>query len=127
MMKKWFHNHQIRMTREAPQPRITVEPVEVADSALARTVGLLGRDGPPIGGGMLIMRCRSIHTFFMRFTIDAAFVDEAYAIVDMTSTLPPGRFCVCRHRGGKHVLELEGGFLEKHGINIGDRWSVDPL
>ena len=47
---------------------------EVLSSWLARVCGLLGP--PERGRAVLIERCRSIHTFGMRFAIDVALVDE---------------------------------------------------
>ena len=50
-----------------------------AESALSfprRLVGLLGRSELGDGEGLWIAPCNSIHTWFMRFAIDAAFVDE---------------------------------------------------
>ena len=38
--------------------------------------GLLGRDGLEPGDGLLITKTGSIHMFFMRFAIDAVFLDK---------------------------------------------------
>lgn len=109
--------------RRAGEPMV-LHPVEVAERVWSRTVGLLGRDGLDAHSGMLITRCRSIHTFFMRFNIDVAYLDEEYKVIDMAHNLPPGRFSVCRGRGGRYALELKGGTLEKNGISIGDVWRL---
>ena len=42
--------------------------VEVASTHADRVRGLLGRDG--LEGGLLLPRCRSVHTMGMRFPID---------------------------------------------------------
>ena len=54
---------------------------EVAESAFERMRGLIGRDRLERGRGMLITKCNCIHTFFMRFPIDATFLDGQGRIV----------------------------------------------
>ena len=41
-----------------------------------RRKGLLGRSGLEPASALIIAPCFSIHTMFMRFDIDAVFVDE---------------------------------------------------
>ena len=48
----------------------------VADRMLPRMKGLLGRRELASGEGMLIRPTSSIHTFFMRFPIDAVFLSR---------------------------------------------------
>ena len=54
--------------------------VVVADSAWARLRGLAFRRRPPEGWALLIPRCRSVHTFGMRFPIDLVWLDEEGAV-----------------------------------------------
>ena len=56
-----------------------------------RMKGLLGRDGLPVGEGLLITPCNSIHMFFMRFPIDALFLDAQGTVVKLFAALPPWR------------------------------------
>jgi uncharacterized membrane protein (UPF0127 family) len=73
----------------------------------ARLLGLAFlRDLPP-GVGLLIPRCRSVHTFGMRFAIDVVFLDEAGAPLAVIRALKPRR--VCRHPGAASVLEARAG------------------
>ena len=48
----------------------------VADSWWARLRGLAWRREPPDGWALLFPRCRSVHTFGMRFPIDVVFLDR---------------------------------------------------
>ena len=50
--------------------------VEVAVTRRARRKGLLGRIGLEPSSALIIAPCFSIHTMFMRFDIDAVFVDD---------------------------------------------------
>ena len=64
---------------------------EVARSFWARVRGLIGRRGLPPGRGLLILRCNAIHTFFMRFAIDATFYDREDRVVKVVRDIRPWR------------------------------------
>ena len=64
---------------------------EVAETFAERARGLIGRDGLAPGTGMLIPRCNCIHTFFMRFPIDAAFLDRRGEVVRTVRGIRPWR------------------------------------
>lgn len=64
---------------------------EVAETFFERARGLIGRRGLEPGRGMLILRCNCIHTFFMRFPIDATFLDRHGNVVRRVTGIPPWR------------------------------------
>ena len=64
---------------------------EVAERFTERLRGLIGRDGLECGKGMLIVRCNCIHTFFMRFPIDATFLDRQGNVVKVVRNIRPWR------------------------------------
>ena len=78
---------------------------EVAGSFWARACGLIGRKSLEPGTGMLIPSCNAIHTFFMRFPIDAAFLDREDRIVKVVRNIRPWRLFVWG--GWKAVKVLE--------------------
>ena len=78
---------------------------EVARSFWARARGLIGRRGLPPGQGLLILRCNAIHTFFMRFAIDATFLDKHDQVVKVVRNIRPWRLCVWGGRRACKVLE----------------------
>ena len=49
---------------------------EVARTWWQRTKGLIGRRSLASGETLLIPGCRQVHTFFMRFPIEAVFLDH---------------------------------------------------
>jgi len=63
----------------------------VARSLFARVKGLIGLAGLPPGEGLLILRCNCIHTFFMRFAIDATFLDASGNVVKVVKNIRPWR------------------------------------
>ncbi len=77
------------MTRETVE--IGGVTAEVARTLWARVKGLIGRSGLPPGKGMLILRCNAIHTFFMRFPIDATFYDREGRVVRIVRGIKPWR------------------------------------
>jgi uncharacterized protein len=89
-----------------------------AKRPLARMKGLLGTDGLEAGHGLLLPRTRSIHTFFMRFPIDAIFLDRDMRVLSLRANLKPWRMAASRR--AKYVLELPAGECERHEIVAGD-------
>ena len=95
-----------------------------ATSAWARMKGLLGRRELPVGEGLLIAPCNSIHMFFMRFPIDALFLDGDGAVVKLFAALPPWR-ATWVYPNARSVLELPAGVAAATGTVEGDRLSFE--
>jgi len=89
----------------APQ----VRTVEVARTFFERSRGLLGRTGLAPDHGLLIERCNAIHTLFMKFPIDAVFLDRNGKPVRTVKNIRPGRVCVWGGWRAKSTLELAAG------------------
>ena len=79
----------------------------LARSFFQRAKGLLGRSGLEKGTGMLILKCNCIHTCFMRFPIDAVFLDADGNVVKTVRNIRPWRLCVWGGWRAKMVLELD--------------------
>jgi uncharacterized membrane protein (UPF0127 family) len=78
--------------------------VPVARTLPSRLLGLALLPRQRAGVGLLFPRCRSIHTFGMRFPIDALFLDEGNRVIELRRAVPPCR--VIRCPGAMAVLEL---------------------
>lgn len=70
-----------------------------------RAKGLIGCRSLPPGEGLLIERCNAIHTFFMRFPIDAVFLDRRNEVVRTVRGIRPWRFFVWGGWRAVKVLE----------------------
>ena len=107
--------------------RVVCARCELASTLRARTRGLLGRRGLDPGHGLLITRTSSIHTFFMRFPIDAVFLSRRMTVRSIARGVKPFRV-VIRLRPGS-VLELAAGESERVGIAVGSAlaWQDDVL
>jgi hypothetical protein len=104
---------------------VLCERLERADTWRARLVGLLGRDGLPPGDGLLLDPCNSVHTFFMRFPIDVAFLDDSGVVVALNHRLQPWR-ATRVHLRARTTLELPAGVLGAGGVLVGDRLTEAP-
>src|SRR4029079_2687745 len=101
---------------------VVCERVALADSPVTRMRGLLGRDGLEQGEGLLLRPAASIHTFFMRFPIDAVFLDKSLVVVGIEDAIDPWR--TAKQRGAKSVLELPAGESSRRGLAVGDRLTL---
>lgn len=96
-----------------------------ADTFLSRFKGLMGVTELPLGDGLQIEPCTSIHTFFMRIPIDALFLDKELKVVDICHAMPPWK--VSRvYFGARSVLELPAGTAAASGTQAGDVLSFAP-
>ena len=101
---------------------VVCERCSLADSPLTRLRGLLGRNGLETGEGLLLRPASSIHTFFMRFPIDAVFLDRALVVVGIAGAVEPWR--AATRRGAKAVLELPAGESFRRGLAVGDQLTL---
>jgi uncharacterized protein len=78
--------------------------VPVATTPLSRLLGLALLSRERAGPGLLIPRCRSVHTLGMRFPLDLLFLDGEGRVIDLRRAVPLGRFV--RSSGAMDALEL---------------------
>ena len=93
--------------------------LRVADSFLSRGVGLLFSRPLEAGEGLRITGTASITMLFMRFAIDAVFVDRAGRVVKVAEHLRPWTPAAGSLRAAE-VIELPVGAVERSGTQVGD-------
>jgi uncharacterized protein len=93
---------------------------DVANSFLTRGLGLIGRRGLAPGEGLLITKTGSITMLFMRFAIDAIFVDRSMRVLRVAERLRPWVPAVGAPRGTDGVLEVPAGTAARTGTQAGD-------
>ncbi len=106
---------------------VIAEKVDIADSFLKRFQGLMFRADLPEKEGLLLVPCNQIHMMFMRFPIDAVFLDTSNQVVNLYHDLSPWWGLSGWHRQAEKVLELRSGTLVKKNVKTGDRLNFDPL
>lgn len=90
-----------------------------SSSVWFRTKGLLGRKNLGEGEGLWLKPCNGIHTFFMKFPIDAVFLDKENKIVKIFHAFRPWRITPIFWKACS-TLEMSEGLAEKYHLNIGD-------
>lgn len=110
----------------ATRSNTVCEQAVLADRLFPRMRGLLGRRELPAGHGLLLTPAPSIHTAFMRFAIDALFLDKDLQVLRIVERLAPWR--AASQRRARSVLELPAGEAARVGVRVGDRLALlDPL
>jgi uncharacterized membrane protein (UPF0127 family) len=101
------------------------DSVRLADDPRTRRTGLLSETGLPPGSGLWIFPSQAIHTFWMRFSIDAAFLDKHLRVKRVYHRMPPFRLSRFVW-GAQSVLELAFGVLAHSGTETGDELQISP-
>ena len=96
---------------------------EMADTFWTRFRGLMGRTALQEGGGLVLKGEKSIHTFFMRFSIDVVYADRTGRVVRIDPAMPPGRVGPFVAKS-TYILELPAGVIQATGTSVGDQLSL---
>src|SRR3712207_5087252 len=86
--------------------------VATADSLRPRLLGLAWHDPIPEDWAVEFPRCKSIHTFWMRFRLDLVWLDAGGRVVRIDSEVPKRRTRACR--AAASVVETRSG----HGVRF---------
>ncbi len=84
-----------------------IRHAEVADTFAGRFIGLMGKTDLDSEEGLLLMRCSSVHCFFMKIPIDAVYLSKDLRVLGM-ETITPWHIGK-RFKDAAHVLELKAG------------------
>jgi uncharacterized protein len=105
--------------------RVIADQLLTAFDSSSRRQGLLGRDALPDGSALIIAPSNAVHTFFMRFAIDIAFVRRDGVVVKVRSTVQPRRVAAALRAFA--VIELPAGSLARSNTIAGDRLICRPI
>lgn len=97
--------------------RIILNKVEIADSFFTRLMGLMYRKELEENTGLLLRPCSQIHTFGMKFAIDAVFLNKGGYVLSIMTKIEPHRILPYIPKS-RQVLELNAG--EAADIKIGN-------
>jgi uncharacterized membrane protein (UPF0127 family) len=114
-----LHCRDMKPRRLCHLPRAVVlgHEVPVALRPFPRLLGLALLRRERAGPGLLIPRCRSVHTFGMRFALDLAFLDRQGRPLREERGVRPLRVVSCR--GAAAVLEVPA----QRSVSLG---AADP-
>jgi uncharacterized membrane protein (UPF0127 family) len=105
---------------------VLIPRVHVAERFRERLMGLMGRSPPGPGYALLLRPCASIHTCFMRFALDAIFLNADSVVVRVVRNIRPWRITWGGARAAC-VVETEAGWLPESAIQPGDRLTFSSL
>ena len=117
----FLHRSVIHTTSGDHQLRLAL-----ADGFFSRLRGLML--APPLesGQGLLLARCTSIHSCFMRQAVDVIYLDRDGVVTKCARDLKPWHVSSSRRSGpgAIHVLELAAGSVDRFKIAIGSTLQI---
>jgi len=96
--------------------------VEGAFESATRNRGLLGRDSLAADTALIIAPCNSIHTFFMRFSIDVIYTARSGEVLKIAAGVRPWRISLCPRAFA--VVEMAAGSANRHALKVGDHLEI---
>ena len=99
--------------------------LRLANTFFSRFHGLMLRKALQPDQGLLITRCPSVHSLFMRFAIDVIYLDRSGLVTRCSPHLKPWRTSAGRSQlaghATAHALELPAGSIQRLHIETGNR------
>ena len=93
-----------RRLRNLPLAEVASRRLPVAVNLPSRLLGLALLRPERAGEGLVIPRCRSVHTFGMRFRVHVVFCDAELRPISVRGSVPAAR--IVRDRRAAAVVEL---------------------
>ncbi|UJF32841.1 DUF192 domain-containing protein [Paenibacillus hexagrammi] len=97
---------------------VVAEEVWVAATFYRRLKGLMFSSELPEGCCMYIRPCRSVHTFFMNYSIDVVHLDAKHRVVGLEQALAPGKIGTS-FPNSESVIEFPAGSIERNALQVG--------
>jgi len=118
------HTRMKKLVLIAPDGRVVCDVCHLADKPHTRLRGVIGWKELRRGEGVLLRPTFSIHTSFVRFPIDAVFLDDEMTVLSIAQEMTPWRLAAVRK--ARAVLELAAGECKRLGVKPGDRlgWGL---
>lgn len=91
----------------------------MTENFIDRFMGLMFKRPSPEFSALVIDRCESVHTFFMRFNLDLVFLDREGVVLRIINELKPFRISPVIVRA-YYVIEMAAGRLNPDALSIGD-------
>jgi uncharacterized membrane protein (UPF0127 family) len=113
------------LVRNITRGIVLADSADLADTSEKRRTGLLKHTELSPGDGLWIVPCESVHSFFMKFTIDVLYLDRARKVRGMRQEMKPWRVSACLP--AHSVLELPAGTIERTGTRKGDQLAAEKI
>lgn len=97
--------------------------VGYAGNPFSKMKGLLGRKLIGKDDALIFPKAPSIHTFFMKFSIDIAFLDSTKKVVASLEKVKPNR--ILPYIKSHYTIEMAEDSIKEKGIALGDQLLWD--
>lgn len=98
--------------------------IAVAHNFFDRFFGLMGKKNMMDGYvGVGFGRCKSLHTFFMRFSLDIIYTNQEGVIKKLLKNIKPNRITF-GSKDSFFAYEFPHGFIEASNLSLGDTLSL---
>jgi uncharacterized membrane protein (UPF0127 family) len=111
------------LVRNITRDVVLADSADLADTSEKRRTGLLKHTELKQGEGLWIAPCESVHSFFMKFTIDVLYLDRGKKVRGLRPQMKPWRMSACLP--AHSVLELPAGTIERTGTQKGDQLTLE--
>ncbi|HNV23315.1 MAG TPA: DUF192 domain-containing protein [Candidatus Omnitrophota bacterium] len=105
------------------QKTIIAQNVKIAQTLSSRIIGLLNRFSLDENEALVITQCQSIHMFFMKFAIDAIFVDKNNVVVGLVENIKPFQLSPIFFKAN-YVIEAPVQTILRTKTCLGDRIEI---
>ena len=102
--------------------KLLSEDILVAEKTVDRMIGLMFKEKLVGAEGLWIDPCNSIHTFFMRYSLDIVFVGNKNQVVKIIRDMKPWRM-TRMYFTARQTLEMPAGTLPAD-LKVGDVLEV---
>ncbi len=95
--------------------------IKIANNFKDKLIGLMGQTN--IDYGLLITNCKSIHTYFMKESIDVLLLDKDNRILMINRNIKPNKILIFKSKKRTNILELPNNSSLK--LNVNDIIDLD--
>jgi uncharacterized membrane protein (UPF0127 family) len=110
---------------DAQTGHVLIEQLHEAESFIQRFRGLQFTRPLDPDCGLLLRKCRSVHTLCMRFSIDLFFLSADGEILEVWTDVKPWRIVIPRTKQIAHVIELAAGYDRHIPTGMKTRFTND--
>lgn len=89
--------------------------IKIAKSFKDKLIGLMFKRN--INYGLLIKKCKSIHTFFMLENIDILLLDQNSKILNIKRNIKPNKIIIFNNKKRTNILELPSNSSLNYKVN----------
>lgn len=101
---------------------IICKNLKEAKKTIDRMIGLMFKEPMKDHDGLLIKPCNSIHTFFMKYSLDVVFLSKKLEVVAIYKNIKPWRMTRIIFKASQ-CLEMKNGTLTDD-LRIGDKLEL---